>query len=387
MSASLLKTIEGVMRSDRRSGGALPLMLGLLSKAYGGAVSLRKNSYEKHLFTKERLPCPVISVGNITVGGTGKTPLTIYMAKTLLQEGMRVAIVSRGYRGAAGKKGAIVSNGEKSLLNASQAGDEPLMMAQELPGVPVVVGRDRARAGRIAIREFQPDVILLDDGFQHLRLFRDIDIVLMDTLRPFGNGYLLPRGTLREAVPGLKRGDLFIFTRSDRADQEQKNRSLEALTRIVPGKPVFHGIHEPYIKRITGKHSTTFRSLDKSLLQGSKVAVFSGIADNEGFKKSMESWGALPVAFFPFMDHHAYSPEEMREMAAVARKNGAQFMVTTEKDYVRLPPAVAASMDLAVIDVRTSLGEGANRFSALILSRINDFHSGKNKGAEKRNDL
>lgn len=370
MRASWQQKINGLMRSDRNMKGLSPLMMKMASRAYGGALFLRKIGYERRLLKQETLSCPVISIGNITVGGTGKTPFTIFMAKLLLRERIRVAIVSRGYRGEAEKAGGIVSTGEMLLMDAKQAGDEPLMMAQELPGVPVVVGSHRARAGRIAIQAFHPEVILLDDGFQHQRLFRDMDIVLLDTLSPFGNGSLLPRGTLREPIPGLSRGDIFIFTRSELADQERKNRSLEALSRIVPGKPVFHGVHEPYIKRLTGETAKRFPSLDPVFFMERKVALFSGIADNEGFRQRLIQWGARPVAFFPFRDHHAFTRKEIEEMKLEARRSGAEFMVTTEKDYVRLPLNDRSAMDLAVVDVRISLGEALDRFSTLILPTI-----------------
>lgn len=364
-----MKTVDALMRSETGETGYLPSLLNLLSQVYGQAVSIRKIGYEKKVFKKEFLPCEVISIGNITVGGTGKTPFTIYLAQMIQKMGMKVAVVSRGYKGSAEKEGGIVSTGDALLMNAKSAGDEPCLMALELKGIPVIVGRDRAAAGRLAIREFHPDVILLDDGFQHLRLARNLDIVLIDTLKPFGNKSLLPRGTLREPVTGLLRGDIFILTRFDQAPPDQQARTLAEIQHIVPGKPIFQAVHEPYIKRMIDPQNDSAALVDESLLRDQKVVAFSGIADNDGFKASLKKWGCFPLAFFSFQDHHAYTRGEIADMLSFSEKNGAAFMVTTEKDYVRLKASLPIDMRLIVIDVRISLGDQKDRFSDFILKK------------------
>ncbi|MFN2165764.1 MAG: tetraacyldisaccharide 4'-kinase, partial [Anaerolineae bacterium] len=206
--------MTGIVHSPpgHASPAGLAQVLKVLSLGYGALVRLRSAAYAGSR-RRRRLPVPVISVGNLTVGGTGKTPMIARLAASLLAAGRRPAIVSRGYRGGLEKTGGIVSDGHRLLQDAAAAGDEPFMLAMQLPGVPVAVGRDRYEIGRRVIRALSADVILLDDGFQHLRLARDVDILLMDARRPLGNGHVLPRGPLRVTVylvtstwrPGPKR--------------------------------------------------------------------------------------------------------------------------------------------------------------------------------------
>ncbi|MCF8080795.1 MAG: tetraacyldisaccharide 4'-kinase, partial [Desulfobacterales bacterium] len=174
--------------------------LGAAAAVYGGAMALRAECYRRGVFASHRCSCPVVSVGNLTIGGTGKTPMVVYLARRLVAAGKRPAVVSRGYRGASETTGGIVSDTSRILLPAEAAGDEPWLIANLLKGVPVVVGKDRCRAARIAQRAFSPDVILMDDGFQHLRMRRSLDLLLLDAAHPFGNGRIFPRGTLREPI-------------------------------------------------------------------------------------------------------------------------------------------------------------------------------------------
>ena len=191
------KKIESVIMSDDNNGnGCFLLLLSMASKVYGGAVKLRRTFYKKSVFKSKKLSRPVISIGNITAGGTGKTPMTIYVANVINALGYNVAVVSRGYKGKAETKGGIVSDGETLLMTPEISGDEPYMMAAKLKDVPVIVGKNRFKAGRLAIGKFAPDIILLDDGFQHLKLERGLDLVLLDCRKPLGNGHLLPRGMM-----------------------------------------------------------------------------------------------------------------------------------------------------------------------------------------------
>ncbi len=195
---------------------ALNLLLTLLSKAYGTGVRLRRNAYASGFLKQKKLPCTVISIGNLTTGGTGKTPMTIYVAEQVRRLGYRVAVLSRGYKGAAEKSGGIVSDGNAVLMDPLSAGDEPFLLAASLKGIPVLVGHDRYQSGMHAINRFQTEVVILDDAFQHLALFRDVNLLLLDSSLPFGNGHLLPRGSLREPVSALDFSDALIMTRSPR---------------------------------------------------------------------------------------------------------------------------------------------------------------------------
>ena len=193
-----LSRIETIMKSDGlQSPNWLQKMLWAISLIYGWVVLIRSAAYDKGILKAKQLPCVVISIGNLTLGGSGKTPLTIYIAKTLGHLGYRVAVLSRGYGGQAEKQGVIVSDGSQVFVSADVSGDEPYMMAQKLDGTPILVGADRYRSGKIAVRSFKPDVILLDDGFQHRNLARDLDLVVMDANKPGGNGHMFPRGVLR----------------------------------------------------------------------------------------------------------------------------------------------------------------------------------------------
>ena len=218
----IYKKIEKVITSDSRNGyDWLVLFLSMASKVYGGVVKIRRIFYKNGILISKKLSCPIISIGNITVGGTGKTPMTIYVAQVVKNLGYKVAIISRGYKGKAEKIGGIVSDGKGLLMTPENAGDEPYLMANRLKDVQVIVGKNRFDAGRLAIRKFDPDVIVLDDGFQHLMLQRDLDMVLLDYHRPFGNGHLLPRGVMREPVSALLHADAIILTKSDtRNDNE-----------------------------------------------------------------------------------------------------------------------------------------------------------------------
>jgi len=190
--------VERVMNQGDMHGSALSSALERVllacSHAYQLLTRLRIHAYERGILKQERLPCKVVSIGNITVGGTGKTPMTLYMADVLKRMGFKVAVISRGYRGRAEKRGGIVSDVETIRMKPEEAGDEPYLMSLKLKGVPVIVGRDRVRAGRLALGMFGSSVLLLDDGFQHVRLKRDLNFLLLEAANPFGNGYLLPRG-------------------------------------------------------------------------------------------------------------------------------------------------------------------------------------------------
>ena len=201
--------------------------------------SLENSRIGRRLIPSHQLPCKVICIGNLTVGGTGKTPMTMHVAQELKRLGYNTAIVSRGYRGGAEGRGGIVSDGQSIQMGPEQAGDEPFMMARSLSGIPVIVGKNRYAAGMLAVSEFQSDVIVLDDGFQHLRLKRDIDLVLLDRLHPFGNSYLLPRGTLREPISSLERGSACILTRCRTNRNDSATPLIELLKKFLPHDRIF----------------------------------------------------------------------------------------------------------------------------------------------------
>jgi len=347
--------VEFIMKNNGEPSPVwLEKFLSIASRAYGWCVRLRTAAYDQGMIKAKRLPCVVISIGNVTMGGSGKTPLTIYIAKKLCHLGYRVAVVSRGYGGKAEKSGAIVSDGSQIFVSADVSGDEPYMMAQQLASTPIIVGADRYRSGKIAVRSFNPDVILLDDGFQHRRLARDLDLVLLDASKPGGNGYLFPRGVLREPLQSLRRGHAVILTRTQ-LDCENSNTCLGSLLDPIP---VFKSRHQPNIVKMipAGNISEVYPgsetlAQDLDVLKGKRVLAFSGIAANEIFFETLRDAGCRLVDGMPYRDHHRYRRSDIRRIRRTADDQQVDIIVTTEKDYYRLPEATDWGRTLTVVGV------------------------------------
>jgi tetraacyldisaccharide 4'-kinase len=381
MENKLKEKISSIMVAEEPNGSApLRALLRTISVFYGAGVRLRGAAFGCRLKSIRKLPCFVISIGNITVGGTGKTPMVIYIAKTLRGLGYQVAVLSRGYRGSAEKNGGMVSDGHRLLMEPEAAGDEPFMLASDLlaDNIPVMVGRDRVRSGLLAVGHFRPHVILLDDGFQHRRLHRDLDIVLLDGRRPLGNGHLFPRGTLREPPPALKRAGLVILTRSDRASTDLQE-GLDRLRQLAPQRHVFRCRHQPYVSRSLSdaagmpkpdplQPETAADSAKR--LGGKRVYGFSGIANNPDFRQTLTDLGAEVGGFKSFADHHPYSADDLRQLQNEARKCGCDSLATTQKDYCRFRGRLKLALDLIVIDVRIDFGDQRAAFSKALADRL-----------------
>ncbi len=374
------RKIEAIMTAGGESRSLFfKSFLFAISIGYGGLVKLRENLYKKGFLQSKRLPCTVISIGNITVGGSGKTPMTIYMAELIKHLGYGVAIISRGYKGQAEKIGGVVCDGRMICMGPDEAGDEPFMISERLKTVPVIVGQNRFKAGILAIKEFKPDVLLLDDAFQHLKLNRDIDLVLLDSKKPFGNTYLFPRGTLRETASALLRGDAVIFTRSGVG----KPAALDQVKRIVPKKPIFHSFNTPYIYKIITENSlqspdglNISSMYDFDIFKRKRVFAFSGIASNDDFRRTIESFRCELENFLGFPDHHPYSNRELDEIVKSAMDLSAEFIFTTEKDYVRIAHKIKWPIDLVVIGIEISFGENDIAFKSFIKSRLQGLITG-----------
>lgn len=368
--------IEKAMHSDGTGyTNALTTGLLLLSWLYGAAVRVRVLGYRSGRFKTKRLPCNVVSVGNITVGGTGKTPMTILLAEMLHRRGFNPVVISRGYKGGAEKLGGVVSDGSTFFMSAEDTGDEPWMMARRLQniGIPVVVGQNRFNSGMLAVKSFQPDVILLDDGYQHLQLFRDLNLVLLDSTRPFGNSHLLPRGILREPVSSLFRGDIFILTRTCKGRQTP----VDQLRNVIGSRPMYTASHKPYLARLVTAASQigppssgASTDMDIRMLRGRRVFGFSGIAVNNDFKLTLESIGCELAGFAGFADHHPYSRDDVKALLRSVYHSGADIVCTTEKDYVRLSPQMPLPIDLAVMGVDMSLGSRREAFEDDIVRHL-----------------
>jgi tetraacyldisaccharide 4'-kinase len=302
---------------------------------YGGVVHVRNRLFDMGIFTSQELPIPVISIGNLTVGGTGKTPLVATLARHIAERGQRAAILSRGYGGSLSGRPYVVSNGNGAsgpLTGADVAGDEPVLLSQQLPDVCVVVGGNRRETGTIALEQLGADVILLDDGFQHRWLRRDLDILVLDAGEPFGRYRLLPSGLLREPISSLERANIVVVTRSHPDDPLQTLQ--EVVRRHNPAAPVFRAYHRPVcFVPLDGSTVVPLRDLS-----GIKAAAFCGIGNPDAFRADLLELGVDIVVFEPFRDHHRYSGEEIARLFRDAREAGAGCLITTEKDAVRLPP-------------------------------------------------
>lgn len=314
--------------SGKRQGLRDRLLLDLLrlaSPPYACILGLRALCYRLGLLRSHRLPRPVISVGNLALGGTGKTPMTAWIASYLMKRGLRVCVLSRGYGGSAAGGLRVVSDGERVLLDPDEAGDEPVQLARMLPWLMVVIGGDRYRAGLHALKELNPDVFIMDDGFQHMRLKRDLNVLLLDAADPFAGGVTLPAGRLREAPGAAGRADLLAFTRTPEGAPRPQ---------LVPDKPCCwtkHGFSG--IVPLAGGPLTGFEpALNR------RAMAFSGIADPEPFFKGVEGAGVQLVTTLCFPDHSPYGDEEIAAILRLKTASRSTVLLTTQKDAVKLLP-------------------------------------------------
>ena len=378
--SNILKKIESIMTGNRKAGLiSIESLLFMLSLIYCGVVKTRETFYRKGVLRSKKLPCFVISIGNLTVGGTGKTPMTIYVAELVKRMGYKVVVISRGYKGLAEKTGGIVSDGKTIFMKADKAGDEPFMIADRLKNIPVVVGKNRFNAGMMAFNSFKPDVIVLDDAYQHLQLERDINLVLLDNSCPFGNHHLLPRGTLRESLSSLARGDAFVLTRSDTA-KKPENKISSVIKSYAGSKPVFKAIHKPYIYKVIKGGTFLSQITEESsykhsfeFLQGRRVFVFSGIARNKDFYNTVRGFKCKVTCFSEFADHYRYTDRDLNTILQSAKKSKADFVITTEKDYARIANKIAWPINLVVVGIKISFGNYDNEFNLFIKNRLKKY--------------
>lgn len=335
-------------------------VLRLLSYIYKFVVSIRVFLYRHRILRSKSLGCLVISVGNITVGGTGKTPVVEMIARQLIDGGRKVAILSRGYKSRYPSNDTrypkIVSDGKDILLDAETAGDEPYMLAREVLQAVVLVDKDRVRAARYAIKKFGVDTVILDDGYQYLRLNRRVNIMLIDCTNPFGRHRLLPRGILREPVKNLNRADIFFLTKTKGMDLYTLKKKLN---EINPKAEIIETSHMPrYLNDI---YSGTKRDLN--WLAGKRISCVSGIASPEGFEKALSELGAQLANCHRFPDHHIYNEEEINEIIRCAQLQNVQALITTEKDAVRFPRLIPPrEFPLYYLRVEIEILSGAKDF-------------------------
>jgi len=328
-----------------------------VSWIYQVVMRCRRMCYRKGWLASHKLPCPVISVGNITVGGTGKTPMVIEVARGLQERGVKVAVVTRGYKGTRECQGGVVSNGDRLAMTALESGDEAAMLADTLPGVPIVVGKDRCKAGMRAHRRFGCDAIILDDGFQHLRLARDLDIVLIDGRNEFGNGRVVPAGPLRERLGVLRDAGCIVVTKSESTDVV--DRIEETIRREGVSAPLYHSIYRviSILDVVAGERQ------EPNVLRGMDCCAFTGIADPSYFFQMVERLGALVHETLRFPDHYSYGSTAVE----VIRRRGAEIhgYVTTAKDYVKLRDIWPKDLPLYVVEIRHQVKEHEELFKRI----------------------
>jgi len=321
--------------------------LTLLSVPYGWAVRTRILLYNLGIKRSKHLPGPVISVGNITVGGTGKTPLVMALAGGLAKRGIRTAVLTRGYKGTK-TSGHVASDGQSVFLSPEEAGDEPYLMSKILRGTPVVIGKNRFWAGQKALEQFGVAGLLLDDGFQHIQLHRDLNIVLIDSNIGFGDRHLLPRGILREPLGQLQRADLILLTK---VEDLETVRPLEAeLLKLHPSLPIFHSHYEPIDLIGPGEEREDLKSL-----QGKRVLALSGIANPDSFSALLKKCGLQVIKERVLPDHHHYTQEDIRSLEEEGK--GVDRIVTTEKDLVKLSRFTTDRLPIRALRIEMKIRE------------------------------
>jgi tetraacyldisaccharide 4'-kinase len=364
------------------------------------------------------LPAPVISVGNLTVGGTGKTPMTAMLCRRLQERGLRVTILSRGHGGSSNDARVVSTPGGEIVLNSADAGDEPVLLSRLCPGIPVVVGKDRRLSGREALRHWPVDVFVLDDGFQFWQLVRNLDIVLLDSKLPFDNGYPLPRGLLREPARHIRRAHIAVVTRADRLDAAGRQTLIDRVHAYAPHMPVYFASHAPAGLVPINRAAETFghnewlasptlssplpseerapspqgitpvrggpgegmgvrASSHSHFGTGSEeragvgVVALSAIAQPESFYRTLtDSMGCDIARKLTFPDHHRFTDADVAAAAAAVAETGASALVMTEKDAVKWPSEAAWSVDMPVLALRIAMQvENEDAFIADMLKR------------------
>jgi tetraacyldisaccharide 4'-kinase len=340
--------------SGRRRGVVAAIVRFLLSLAefpYGLAVRWRNGRYDRGRAEITRAAVPVISVGNLTVGGTGKTPMVAWLARWFLRRDIRVTLISRGY------------GAERGAVN-----DEARELEQRLPDVPHVQNPDRVAAAAVAVEELESQLILLDDAFQHRRIARDLDMVLIDALEPFGFEHLLPRGTLRESIAGLRRAHVVALSRADMIDQAQRDVIWQRVVQVSPEAVRLELAHRP-------QRLVSFAGAEMPLadLAGLRAAAFCGIGNPDGFRRTLQSCGCHLLALNELPDHFSYDRAAVESLALWADSiEGSEAVICTQKDLVKLQASTLGTRPLWALEIAIEILSGEDEFETLLERVAND---------------
>jgi tetraacyldisaccharide 4'-kinase len=342
--ATYLNLISG--QTPGLLGASTRLALRVLSWPYAAMVRVRNHLYSTGRLKVHRVRVPVLCVGNLTTGGTGKTPLVVWLCRLLREKQVRGAILTRGYK-----------------MQAGELSDEPALLAAQCPEVAVVVNPDRVAGAAEAMERHKAQVLIMDDGFQHRRLGRDLDIVALDATRPFGYGRMLPAGLLREPVTGLRRAQAVVLTRCDQVSEETLTSIEETVRRITSDLVVVRSIHAP-----VGVTTTDGKQIGLGELRGQHVFAFCGLGNPGSFFRTIESLGALLVGSRAFADHQRYTARDIEQVRREAGARKATLLLTTQKDWTKLAPPAgpAAPPTLAHLTVELRIIAGVERLTALI---------------------
>lgn len=350
------RTLYTLMTTKQR--GVIPIILRPplmpLSWLYRAVIWIRNNCFTSGIFKQKRLPCTVISIGNIVAGGTGKTPAVTAIAKQLQNQGFQVAILLRGYKRHSSENITVVSDGENRLCSREESGDEADMLARQLPNIPIVVGKQRYLTGKAALDRFKSDVIILDDGFQHRQLARDVDILTIDTTQPYGTGALLPIGTLREPTTAIQRAHIILLTRTDAIATKIADLKAE-LNQLAPNTPILESVHQPtslYWLNQTDEHSI----MPIENLTGKRLLAVCGIGNPDAFVATLKKYNPEAIGLLAFPDHHVYTESDLQKIHEQKQQCEAEWVITTQKDEQKLAslftelPIVVLAIELVITD-------------------------------------
>ena len=369
-----------MLQNKEVEGITMHIIAGILysfSLVYEQLVNIKLLAYKIGISSRQKLNCYVISLGNITVGGTGKTPTAQKLARDIRDMGYRVVILNRGYRAKWHGEVGIVSDGQHLHMDAAEAGDEAYMLAKHLPNVPVLIGAQRAVTGQYAIEHFGAEVAILDDGYQHWQLVRDMDILLVDAVNVFGNGHLLPRGTLRESMSHISRADVCLMTKVDQAAEGSCEYIRETVHKYNEKAQIVESIHQPrcFIPIANWYVDLAGQGVDVSHIKGKRVMAVSAIGNPASFERTLKDLGAIIIESLRYPDHHEYTMLEVQDVLQQAEAQGAESIVITEKDAVKIPAEVARAswnIPIYVICVEVTFKSGAKDFQEELKRRLEE---------------